>query len=66
MLEERLEKLESVAGVESHLKELVFSHNATKIATNYYNILILYILNYLEGVAAHGRASSSLAFGTKT
>jgi len=40
--------------------------SATKFATNYRNILILFILNYLEGVAAHGRASSSLAFGTIT
>jgi len=38
--------------------------SATKSATNSCNIMILFVLNYLEGVVAHGRASSSLAFGT--
>ena len=36
----------------------------TKIALNCSNCLIIQELSYLEGVVAHGRASSNLAFGT--
>ena len=38
--------------------------DAIKSANIANNILILKDLFYLEGVVAHGRASSSLAFGT--
>ena len=38
--------------------------DAIKSANIVNNILILIDLFYLEGVVAHGRASSSLAFGT--
>jgi hypothetical protein len=37
---------------------------APKFATNLINILIFKEIVYLEGVVTHGRASSTLAFGT--
>ena len=40
--------------------------DAIKSANIANNILILKDLFYLEGVVAHGRASSSLAFGTSS
>ena len=40
--------------------------DAIKSANIANNILILIDLFYLEGVVAHGRASSSLAFGTSS
>jgi hypothetical protein len=41
-----------------------YGSTATKIALIYSNYLIIQELSYLEGVVAHGRASSNLAFGT--